>query len=492
MYRLFKRLCFLFFILFSLITNAQRKYAKILDEDTKEPIPYATIVYGENSGIIANELGVFSLNQDVISHIDSILISCIGYESKLIKQKQIKDSVFFLNPSSINLPEIVLTNKELSPLEIIVKVKENMPNNYKFDYQQRQVFYRGTNSQEIKELKTELLKTTLKEIHQGLLDSIVQLIPKNMAKYTEILADLAQAKQENEIKLSIIKAIKHQDTIETSAVSLAKDNLLRFIEKYMDKDSSIRIKSGIIKIGGDIAIDSINSSSENTRDTLFNDNFLSNMKISFRTMFNELFYSNNTQIDFFEKLDRYSYETEGIIDFNGKPVYVLLVKPKSNNARFVAKLFIDIYDYAVIKLEAANKENKIFDKGFNMFGINYNTTSYEQVAVFNKNDNDKYSLNYLKLVSSEEFSIDRKLQIKEKNKFKKSNKIVIRANVGISNIYTEEIFVNKTDRIDKLKFSNFNENPGPAIIYPKFYDYKLWKDFNIIEPEDVLKNFKIE
>jgi hypothetical protein len=42
---------------------SQNITARLLDKNTKNPIPYATIKTGEHSGIIPNEEGYFTLNE---------------------------------------------------------------------------------------------------------------------------------------------------------------------------------------------------------------------------------------------------------------------------------------------------------------------------------------------------------------------------------------------------------------------------------------------
>ncbi len=65
------------------IGTAQNFSAKVIDQVSGEPIPYATIETGINQGIITNEEGEFTfLMGQVKRPQDSIYISYMGYETK--------------------------------------------------------------------------------------------------------------------------------------------------------------------------------------------------------------------------------------------------------------------------------------------------------------------------------------------------------------------------------------------------------------------------
>ena len=70
-----------FFLLLASILNFTNQYgqtvsARILDSISKEPVPFATIQFAENSGVISNSEGMFSviLNAPKVAT-DSLIIS---------------------------------------------------------------------------------------------------------------------------------------------------------------------------------------------------------------------------------------------------------------------------------------------------------------------------------------------------------------------------------------------------------------------------------
>ena len=74
-----------------LITNftfSQSLTAKVVDLNDN-PIPFATVQTAENSGVITNEEGFFTINLEDVSS-DSITFSCLGFASQTISIDDIK------------------------------------------------------------------------------------------------------------------------------------------------------------------------------------------------------------------------------------------------------------------------------------------------------------------------------------------------------------------------------------------------------------------
>lgn len=84
---------------------------KVLDNETKLPIKFAKLIFFENEknvmGDYTDESGAFSLN---INTINSIEISCQGYENQIFELKK-QDNIFFLNKLLIILKEVKISNK---------------------------------------------------------------------------------------------------------------------------------------------------------------------------------------------------------------------------------------------------------------------------------------------------------------------------------------------------------------------------------------------
>ena len=85
-----KQLIFTIFALFATVSlYAQTIIGTVYDAQTRETIPFCTIVLGSNStnGTIANVNGDYIANN--IQNIDSIAFSAVGYERKAFSAAQL-------------------------------------------------------------------------------------------------------------------------------------------------------------------------------------------------------------------------------------------------------------------------------------------------------------------------------------------------------------------------------------------------------------------
>ena len=129
---MFKKCAFILVLALSVQTGlyAQKISGFIRDMDTREAIPYATVQFGRANGTVANEEGGFSISLHE-GAADSILVSSMGYEQKRIPMlADGQELIIYLNPSAIQLDEVLLSNRRPTAEEIIRKVKESYPENY--------------------------------------------------------------------------------------------------------------------------------------------------------------------------------------------------------------------------------------------------------------------------------------------------------------------------------------------------------------------------
>lgn len=104
-----KKIISLSIILKILIVSAQEKEIIILNSENNKPISYANIKFLKSKkGTFSDDKGIFLINNNAI---DSLLISVLGFEDKILSVSKIKDTIF-LNPKTITLREITLSNKK--------------------------------------------------------------------------------------------------------------------------------------------------------------------------------------------------------------------------------------------------------------------------------------------------------------------------------------------------------------------------------------------
>lgn len=128
--RYFPLQAFMLLLLFSFgpvtqLASQSLLQGRILEKESKLPIPFATIVYQKQSlqrGIIADVDGKFEL---VDPDVNSITVSCVGYKSqKVLLTAQSNRSYFIveLETAIQEINEIVVTPAHNPALRIIRKV----------------------------------------------------------------------------------------------------------------------------------------------------------------------------------------------------------------------------------------------------------------------------------------------------------------------------------------------------------------------------------
>lgn len=114
------------FIGFSLEISAQSKIL-VLDELTKEPILFATIIYNDNVGTFTNEKGLFLLD----NKFEKLTIKSIGYKEIITNIKEIKDTLW-MSQEPINLEQVFV--KQLTKKFFLSKVNMKTNNDFPKSY----------------------------------------------------------------------------------------------------------------------------------------------------------------------------------------------------------------------------------------------------------------------------------------------------------------------------------------------------------------------
>lgn len=125
--------------------------ARIIDRETKQPLPYASIYVTDNHGTISNQEGEFAIKA---LPTDLLRISYVGYESVLIPANHVPE-VIELRPYSIQLSEIIVKPIDLHGLvqQIFERQKKQIEQhkNYESAFFYRQITQTNSECNEIME-----------------------------------------------------------------------------------------------------------------------------------------------------------------------------------------------------------------------------------------------------------------------------------------------------------------------------------------------------
>ncbi|MFD2517619.1 carboxypeptidase-like regulatory domain-containing protein [Salinimicrobium flavum] len=486
-----------FFIFGIYAVNAQEVRGQVLDSGNKQPIPYASVLFGENRGVVTNEEGVFSFTAE--NPPSSLKISSMGYETVELKPEEIINGTVYLKPASIELREVYLSNKNLSPKEIIAKVKEEIDNNYDLDLSKKRVFYRESNTSYVKKFDLEVDKSTIEGIDQNLMDQISQKIPKVSDSYKEVLADLYGNYDSQ--KLEIIKAANLYDPQSTRSLEELTDQLEMHFKQSLKEKSYLKIRSGIIGVKVDskeLQEGLAESSAEKKEKTPAEkeeehakdqENLQKRTTKKINSLLGSMFWKEDITFNLFEKSNKYNFSLDGYAWLDNSTVYVLSFEPK-RGADYKGKIYVNTLDYGVHRLEFSNVKPL---KKFKLFGISTADDVHRGKMIFVKDVNNKYTLNYLEQERGESFGLDRPLTIIEKNKHvkgrRKQNELDLDLRLNMSQVEKVQLVVYENQPLDNAAFQAMTASGNFQYETFRVYNPNFWQGNNIMEPNAAIKKF---
>jgi hypothetical protein len=76
--------------------------------ETKAPVSFATVIFGNGQGLFADDEGIFVFSEKLYPGVDSLTISALGYSKLKIASNELKKTIF-LKAEIATLDEVVLT-----------------------------------------------------------------------------------------------------------------------------------------------------------------------------------------------------------------------------------------------------------------------------------------------------------------------------------------------------------------------------------------------
>ncbi len=484
---------------FSLV--AQTVSSRLVDAKTQKGIPYATIQYGKHQGVISNEEGRFSfVLKEGTTLPDSIYATSMGYEKKGFTLEQMQDSLVALNAKAIELSGVYVFDKELEVDDIIEKMIENIPQNVNKNPIKQRFFLRKSELANMHKVDFGFEKSSIKELNKELMDSISNSIPKNASHYTESFGDLY--KKNTDYKLNIVKAADLYDKREVGSFEDLAEHMEEIFKQNVKPGSYLKIKSGIFseKIQVDSILDTMDDErvdqvkkvkAQMEKDSV--SGLVDSQRWQFKEMLGQLYYKENTKLALVDKTRRYEFKLAGYADIGDAGVYVVDFWPKRSSADFKGRLFINIEDFAVMRLDFTNTQRL---RNFRLLGITYHETVYKGTMRFAKLPNGKYDLQFMDLSDGKYFGVDRPLKVVEKNKHvkgrRKQNELKLNIDFRMNMTSKWELVVFNQDEISENEFKTFTEDKTVRATYMPRYNPEFWKGYTIMEPNQAIRGFTVE
>ena len=454
-------------MLFS-ITQVQAQVVKatVVDNETNESIPYAIITMSDDKGVLADGDGYFEIElPSHIKSIDSLKIISIGYKDFKIALEDISNNTsdIKLEREVITMNEVIISNTSYSLEEIIEKVSENTLNNYELDFSKKKLFFRQHDSNKINKLNIEFKKSTIPEINQDFVNEELNQIPKTSAFYTEVFADWYQGAKNN--KLDISKAVKFYDTYSNNYLDAFNTKLEEILNRNFKKDSYFKIKSGFFSIKTDgkemFSKDGelLDMRNEVSKKEAVNENFFfTNTKKVINNVFSEIFYSDDSSLNFIKKRSRYDFELIDVIEYRDNLVYQINFFPNGSED-FKGSFYVNTTDFAILRIDYQNVARL---RNIKLLGLSYQELGRKGTMIFEKGNSKKYQLKFIEQIQEDKYGIDRPLKIIEKNKNvrgrRKQNEISSEVDFISTVVRNFQVMIYDNQEILESQFYNQLEN----------------------------------
>ena len=481
-----KQIYFLLLVLISFNLKAQSKKIKIIDSISFDPVPFATIFFSNNNGIISDEDGLFELIPEQYSKKDSLFISSMGFEPKQFSLDIFNDSIIRLVPKTISLKNVVVTNNQLSSNEIIDSVKLYIDKNYNFNITENKLFFRQEFNQELEKFKLNKFKSTIKDLTAESMDRMTDNLPKKSKNELESLSYYYVNSNIDVPKIKLIKSRRTNDDNESDLSKSLGDKLEKSLRENLKSNSYFKIRSGWLPFSGDLTfnglweIDSTNQDQLNKlkeEEIKRKENFSIGQKGRIQSVYLKSFFNPNSDLNFILKSKNYIFSDSELTYLGNELVYVIECYPKRGD-KYKGTIYVNSDDFAVVRIDYENI--KPLSK-FKLLGVSFSSNLEKGRMVFSKFENEKYSLSYYQNSRGNKISINRPFKIIEKNKFvkgrKKQNQISAKLDFASSSIYNTELQVFRVRSIEETQFEEIDEKNQVLPIYLEEFKKDFWEGF---------------
>ena len=463
--------------------SSQSINIKIIDSLSEQPIPYVNIYFTNKNGLISDEFGNFQLIKSQLSFKDSIYISLMGYNKKAFLVNDFNDSIVKLTQTPIKLSDVFITNRELSSEEIISKVRENIDKNYEIGFSKNKIYLSRKANVVTEKFVIDKFKSTVPDINKSLLDSVLSNLSKENKSELQILSYYYGSYDGDNQKIKMIKARETYDKGGEVLQSLNK-KMREAFKKELKPDSYFKIKSGIfgrdLEFDGSEEVDSTNVESIKKfeeKELKEKDDFANRQKSRIKNIYKFLFFVEKSPLNFILKPNKYIFSEPRINNLGNDLVYVIECSPKGRN-KYSATLFINPYDFAVVRLDFKNIK-PLFN--IKLLGVFQNVYLREGKILLSKYENKKYNLSYLKINYGQKTGFDRPIKLIEKNKNvkgrRKQNEISFRMDLKIDRKIITELQVFESSEISKDTFQIIDDKND---VYPEYlekFTTNFWEEF---------------
>jgi len=481
---------FISFSLISILGFSQNITAKIIDKNSKNPIAFATIKTGEFSGVISNEEGYFTIHEKLKLN-DAISISCLGYETKIVRIQDISSMGFVITlKESVNiLNTVYVSNKKPNADDIISKVRKHLDKNYESKFYKYSIFSRETAyiSFEKLEFKIEKASHVNKKNRVSVnnsLDSLSEaIIYSKTIHFKDFKGDLLKG-DSTKTKLMVDKAAELIDQKNTLSIESVQHKTQNIILKYLDTTLTYKLKTGLFKIDDSLSLKDSEHSDKQKDEYEVND-----LKQGANTLLNRSEFYENALLSKILDSNLYEYTFQDITYFNDGLIYIINYKPRRSKSKYTGTLYITDETFAITKVDFEFAEGKRGNKLNLKFllGVKYIENIRKGSVIYQKNIQNKYQPQYIKFEEGRYFYVSRPLKFIENSpeRNKTSFDFTIEGNI----MTKQELLVTSNTKITIDQFKKQAEEKTVPFIKLNKYDASVWDAEQTLEPLQEMKQF---
>lgn len=467
--------------------------ARIVDSNNN-PIPFATVLTGENSGVISNEEGYFTVYLEDLSA-KELEISCLGFTSTKTTIDSIKqaNNIIVLKEHINQLDQVYLSNSKPDADAIIAMVNKHLSDNYVNENIKYKIFSRSTSHMDFNKLEFKVTKASgirkrnLSGVNSGL-DSLTNAIANSQSVYfKEYLADLNVWNKEN-AKLEVIKATQLIDQSKTVSSDEIEEKAQRLILKYLDTTKTYKLKSGLFKIEDSLALnDNSDNKSENKQE--YN---VEGLRNETHELIHKSQIYDNTLLRKLIDPELYKYTFVDATFYNNELIYVINYEPRRSKAKFTGTLYVADDTYAVVKADYTYAKGKRGEK-LNLkmlLGVKFIADLKQGTIMFKKANDGRYQPYYIKEETGNYFYINRPVKFIENSS--ERNKVAFNFLIEGGQREKQEMFCIDSKTLSQSEFDGLEEQESVAYQRLSKYDASIWKNYNALEPLEEMKTFNAE
>lgn len=476
--------------------SAQTINGRIVEAETQEGIPFVTVQLGSNYGVISNEEGYFVLKPRHTDEESILVFSSMGFESLEIPLSEFEnEQTVILSPSTYELDEVLLFDRELSAEDILERFKTNRKKNHDINKSKIQLFSRYNDNYQAKIFDVDvdkasfMSKTEQKQMNTAMQDLGGKITSTPSVFYQERLSDILVF--EDTLITDHKKALNLINRDKTFNTDDIQDQVFYELMSTLKSPHSFKVRTGIIPLGKDISLTELIEDMENDQkqqnvpDTLKN-------KSTYRGKSYKR-YATNFNHDFISTPKYYEYKLIGVTKAYGQPCYHLRFSPDRRKGKYIGDLFINTQDFGMVSYKYDLDEGK---KAMNVnlkfvLGIKVNTFLDSGFYVFSKTEDNRYFPKYVKRTDGNYAYINRSLMFKENNpKRSDRKKLKLGFELEYDLIETTELVGIQMESTTLDMASSLSVDDYILIDEQSTYNPSYWDNYNIIEATEAIKSYE--